>query len=353
MARNFNSNQNRHLYVAKQYVEPETFKKTKTHTEGDITVVKTQGPGNVGKGFYFLYQGADTVLKSELIQVKNLDYVKAIKAKNMRVPFKSQIVTLKSAVNSGKPVSGQDYILRIVLRQWVGMSDEDVYYKEAAVHATKEDEAAENNQAFYQKFVDQLNLVFAREVGASKESNPYLSFVASADGITITEKAQPYTRGLEQQLPVLFDAEPTTIYVDGEDVIWGEVNPKTEAKSKVEITGDAITGRGNGTDIADLEYFSMGERGDQYRMIGWPNVIPTKYMVDPTKEYNVLEIHHAFTDDGISSYRSDKDITIVAEDVAVINSLVQQIATDTGLTLKNTEDANVAPETTKSTSSGN
>lgn len=332
MARNFNSNQNRHLYVAKKYVDNATFKAS--NSEGDITLVETQGQGNVGKSVYFLYKGADTVLKSDLIQVKNLDYVKAIKAEDMRVPFKSQLVALDTNVNGGKPVSGQDYILRIVLRQWVGMSDEDLYYKEAAVHATKAMEDAADNTAFYQKFVEQLNLVFAREVGASKESNPYLSFVASADGITITEKAQPWTLGLEQQLPVLFDAEPTTIYFDGEDVKWGEVTSKTVNKSEVTITGDAPTGRGNGHDIADLEYFSMGERGDQYRMIGWPNVIPTHYLVDPDQEYNVLEIHHAFTDDGVNSYRSDKDITIASADKAVINGIVTALNTATGLEVK-------------------
>jgi hypothetical protein len=57
----------------------------------------------------------------------------------------------------------------------------------------------------------------------------------------------------------------------------------------------------------------MGERGDQYRNIGWPNVIPTKYLVDPTKQYDTLEIHFAFTDTGVNSYRSEKDITIVTE----------------------------------------
>lgn len=56
----------------------------------------------------------------------------------------------------------------------------------------------------------------------------------------------------------------------------------------------------------------MGERGDQYRNMGWPNVIETKYLVDPTKQYDVLELHFAFTDSGVNSYRSEKDITIVA-----------------------------------------
>jgi hypothetical protein len=79
----------------------------------------------------------------------------------------------------------------------------------------------------------------------------------------------------------------------------------------------------------------MGERGDQYRMNGWPNVIPTQYMVDPTKQYHVLEIHYAFTDTGVNSYRTEKEITVVAEASAdgktALNSLIGAINTATGL----------------------
>ena len=83
----------------------------------------------------------------------------------------------------------------------------------------------------------------------------------------------------------------------------------TPAKSAAVVGVNAL---GNGTKIADLEWFCAGERGDQYRMAGYPNYIPTKYLVvDPTKQYNVLEFHFAFTDTGVNSYRSEKDITVV------------------------------------------
>lgn len=333
MSRNFNTNQNRHVYVVKEYQNSADA----VQTTGDITLksnVDKDGKivdGGTKKVIYFVYKGADTVMKSSLIQVENISYVKAIKAADLRTPFKSQIVSLSDEVNSGKPVSGQDYILRIVLSQWIGMSDEDKYFKDVAVHATKAMAEAADNTAFYQKFVDQLNLAFAREIGATKDSNPYLSFKADKDGITITEKAQPWRRGLEQQLPVLFDAQCSTIYVDGEDVVWGTIKSNTVKKSEVTIDGDNPTGRGNGHDIADLEYFSMGERGDQYRMVGFPNIIPTEYLVEPDKEYNVLEIHHAFTDDGISSYKSEKDITIVSTDAAKIDKIIAALKTATGI----------------------
>lgn len=303
--------------------------------------------GGVNKSLYFLYKGAETVLKSDLVPVKHIDYIKAFKAEDLRTPLKSQKITLDADVNGGNPVSGQDYILRIVLRQWYGMSDEDVYFKEGAVHAI----SGMTPEQFYTKMAESLNLCFAREVGANKDSNPYLDFKADATGITITEKPQPWTLGTETQEPVLFEAVPTTIYVDGGDVIWGKVEDNTPKKGTdgnytpaLVVTGDGINALGNGHKIADLEYFCMGERGDQYRLIGFPNYIPTKYLVDPDKEYNVLEIHFAYTGDGISSYRSEKDITIVSENADTINNIVAAVNNATGLTIKDLSNSTATTE---------
>jgi hypothetical protein len=70
--------------------------------------------------------------------------------------------------------------------------------------------------------------------------------------------------------------------------------------------------------IADLEYFCMGERGDWYRNVGWPHVIPTQYLVpaDSTDAagYNVLTIHYKYIGGGdeAASRLSVKDIQIAS-----------------------------------------
>jgi hypothetical protein len=85
----------------------------------------------------------------------------------------------------------------------------------------------------------------------------------------------------------------------------------------------------------------MGERGDQYRGKGWPNVIPTKYLVDPTQQYHVLELHFAFTDSGVNSYRTEKEITVVAPATAdgktALNNFIGAINTATGLEIDTLE----------------
>lgn len=306
-----NLNQNRHLYVGNVFAD-----NVATITENSLigTIgVKVIDDG-VDKEFYFKVRGADGVLKSDRIQLKNLNYVKVVDASEMVTPLKSVLVSLDPSVNEGLPVAGQDYILRIALRQFYGMSDADQYFKDAAVHAVSGMTAAQ----FYEKLAESLNLSFSREVGATKESNPYLTFKGDANGLTITEKEQAWTRGIQCQERVYFEVFPLTIYTGGEDVIWGKVEDKTPSKGSA-IVG--TTGIGNGKEIADLEWFCMGERGDQYREIGYPNYIPTTYLVDPTQQYHVLELHFGFTDTGVNSYRSEKDITIVSTQRSVLESL--------------------------------
>nr|DAG90182.1 MAG TPA: Structural protein [Crassvirales sp.] len=312
--------QNRQFYVANKLVTDATALANK----GEI---KVKSIGDIEKEVYFEVLGPDTVLKSDYIQVKNITAAKAIKAVDMETPMKKVLVTLDSSVNGGTPVVGQDYILRINLRQFYNMSDQDQYFKDAAVRAIKGMTAKQ----FYEAMEKALNLCFSREVGANAKSNPYLTFSSSAAGLVIEEKPQSWHLGTEAQERVYFDVVPTTIYCDGADLIWGSVADQT-ASTKI----------GNGKKIADLEYFLLGERGDQYRKIGWPNDVETVGMVDPTNTYDVFEIHYAFTDTGVNSYRSEKDITIAVPtavkadsdggaDYTVINAIIGAFNTATGL----------------------
>lgn len=321
----FSVNQNRQFYVATKNVS------AAPANAGEIQVKATK---DFEKQVYFLTKGYDTILKSDYIPVKNISYVKAIKSSDMATPMKKVNVTLKTDVNSGNLIVGQDYVLRIAFRQFYGMSDQDQYFKDAAVHAVKGMDAA----AFYKALKDALDLAFAREVGATKDSNPYLTFTASATALTIEEKPQPWTLGTEAQERVYFEIVPTTVYDGVDDLVWGEAKEQT-----------ATTKIGNGKKIADLEYFCLGERGDQYRKIGFPNDIETKGLVDAAKDYDVLEIHYSFTDDGVNSYKSEKDITIAVPaatkaksssdptqvpDYTVINAIITAFNTASGLTIE-------------------
>ena len=304
---NFSVNQVRQFYV----VLPGT-------NGGYQTSVATTSPAGtigavkkvediLGDQIMFLYKGADkdTVLRSDLIPIKNIGYAKAIDAKDMVVVMKKVKVTLSSDVNGGSPVSGQDYVLGINFKNLFSSGDASQYYKDVAVHATANMTAAQ----FYTALKNAFDLAFSREDGATKTSNPYLTFTADANGFYIEEKPQEWTLGIKKARRIMWDMVVSTVYTGGDDFTWGVVTDVTPAKSAAVVGTNAV---GNGQQIADLEWFAAGERGEQYRLQGWPNVIPTTYLVDATQQYHVLEIHYAFTDTGVNSYRTEKEITMVA-----------------------------------------
>ncbi len=93
--------------------------------------------------------------------------------------------------------------------------------------------------------------------------------------------------------------------------------------------------------LQTLSTSAVGERGDQYRKIGWPNNIDTTYLVDPTVKYNVIDIHYAYVGSNESVQKSEKTITLVVPKVgdennvsnALANSIITAINTATGLTI--------------------
>jgi len=327
----------RQMYVASAY----NATVNDASATGTIGAVKCIDDITQGKQLMFFYKGADTVLRSDFLPIKNIGYAKAIPASDMITVMKRVEVTLDPNVNNGLPVSGQDYILGINFRNFFSSGDASQYYKNAAVHAVSGMSASD----FYEKMVEVLNISFSREADATATSNPYLKFSTKAKGgsgddkddavaIVIEEKPQEWALGVKKARRIMFDVLVDTVYTGGEDVRWGVVTNATPAKADAVVGTNAV---GNGQNIADLEWLCMGERGDQYRLSGWPNVINTKYLVDPAQQYHVLEIHYAFTDTGVNSYRTEKELTVVAPATAdgktALNGLISAINTAAGTTL--------------------
>jgi len=343
----FSTNQVRQLYVAEALKPSQVLA---SDAAGSIAVKNDTAKNHL----YFEYKGADNLMRSDLIDIKNILYAKATDADDMAHELKAVTVTLDSEVNSGAPVAGQDYILKIAFRQYVGMSDEDQYFKYGMVHAY----ADMNADEFYKVLALSIAKNFSREVvplikvevhsaettdkggfdsdgymvvtpttkdnGKSDTTNPYYAtdaIVTDIDSIRITEVEQPWRLGVMAQTPVYFTVQPVAVMVNGDERIWATVT---------ESTNGTI---GNGKKIADLEYFCMGERGDIYRGVGFPHNIVTTYLVDPTKTYYTFDIHYAYVGNNESVQKSEKDITIVCSDKTEFNKIVTAFNTATGLTI--------------------
>lgn len=317
----FSTNQARHLYVATALKSPNVIA---SDAAGSIAVKAD----NAKNHMYFEYMGQGGLTRSDLIDIKSIMYAKATEAGKMARDLKTVVVSLANA-----PVEGQDYILKIVFRQFASISDEDIYTKFGMVHAVNGMTASD----FYKELALSLVKNFSREevelvkfalVNESGEATELNSLSKAADlkdtykSLMIYEVEQDWVLGTKPQRAVYFDVLPGTITMGASEVIWGSAEA-AEAKGSVK----------NGKLIADLEYFCMGERGDQYRGIGWPNIIPTKYMVDASKEYHVLDIHYAYVGSNESVQKSEKDITIVCADKAELNKIVEAVNSAAGLSI--------------------
>ena len=334
----FSTNQTRQLYVVTTDGGLKTSSIIATDKAGSI-LPKSD---NKKSHFYLEYKGVAGLMRSDLVDVKNILYAKATDADAMARELKAYTVTLDTEVNGGNPVAGQDYMLRIAFRQYVGMSDEDQYFKYGIAHAY----AGMTASKLYEVLAVSLAKNFSRElyplvnislINNSDGQVPVLKNgeiqkyeAATFKGIRIDEVEQEWTLGVKPCVPVYFTVFPQTIVVDGDERIWGKVK-ETEPSGKVE----------NGKIIADLEYFCMGERGDQYRNVGWPHVIPTKYLVNPTNKYNIIDIHYAWQGAGENVQKSEKTLSIAVPKIGatnsvsnvLANSIITAINTATGLSI--------------------
>ena len=332
---NFSINQVRHLYVAK------TLKSGTNLLETDEAgSILPKGDTNMTH-LYFQYMSPGGIVRSDLISVDKILYAKATGSGDLAYDLKRVLVTLNSNV-SADPIAGQEYLLRVVFRQYIGLSEEDQYQKYGSVVATPSMTASD--------FYKEMALSLFKNVKAEKYNtliNVYVTDGSSptqitsetkADdltgtytGIILEEAEQPWILGMMPQEFIKFDVQFGFIVVDGEEYLWGAVEDE-EAVNTVE----------DGHNIADLEYFCMGARGDDYRMMGYPNIIPTKYLVDPDEKYDTLDIHYAFTDSNEGVQKSEKDITLVCVDdgshtnmnalITAVNALLPEDKQITALT---------------------
>lgn len=242
----------------------------------------------VGNYFKVEFKDADGNVTALTDKIENVMYGKLTKADALAVPYKEATITFNADVNEGAPVAGQDYIVRVSYPEIGGVGAEAWTVKTAAARGASADEV-------YTALAANLNKAF--------ESDGVL--VASVDnGLVITQTdafVKAYKRGLRPVKVVDFTVTAATVVLDGEEVNWADV-----------AYGASATTVPGGYKVADMEYFAMGERGDQYRYVDYVNAIDTEYKVDPKGEYDVLTVHFAYKGYNQNSHKSEKDLIIVA-----------------------------------------
>lgn len=131
----------------------------------------------------------------------------------------------------------------------------------------------------------------------------------------------------------IYTVTTVPIRFGGDDLSWGVVTQETPTTLLI-----------NGKDIADLEYFAAGFKGDYYRSMDWPYNIDTTYLVDPTVQYDVINLHFFYQGPNESVQKSEKDMVIVcpagtdpdAPDHTIANSIIAALNTaiaDSGIVI--------------------
>lgn len=322
-------NQFRNLYVMKAYKDSESA----LAAVGDLTLKVDTAKSNV----YLVYKDTEDTITSDLISIKNLLYAKATKAADMARTLNSQSVTLNA-----DPISGQDYVLNVEVRNFVALGDDSTHIKFGAVHAVK----GMTKSDFYKAMAVNLAKNLSREpspilnvlltkndsaASGKKDSKvavllngkmqnlATLKSTETYTDIIIDEVEQPWRRDVAQVEPVNFNTTCGTVLVDGDDVIWGTVEKET---------GDEIQ---NGKQIADMEWFYHGTRGDIYREATYPDNFDFKPLVDETKAYSTLDIHFAYVGPGVEVAKSERTITVVCATAAELTKLITALKTATGV----------------------
>lgn len=310
---NFNVNQVRHLYVAKtapQEVEAGSIASTLANP-GDFGYSTLDSEGN----FYFVSRGATgELVRSDMINAKSIKHITYLDKTKDVYGLKRTKIEMLTTTNSGNPVAGENYTVVVNFTNFLGFGVEDTDVLTATAHAITGMTAAqllgELAVSLYQNSLKGVVKIYCG--GTALTDAAVAAHVSGAAPITgasieIEEMEQPWVRGTKAAIVYPFTVTCKFITNNNDVVPWAKitaVTPTTTIK--------------NTKKIADLEYFCMGERGDWYRNVGWPHVIPTQYLVpaDSTDAagYNVLTIHYKYIGGGdeAASRLSVKDIQIVS-----------------------------------------
>lgn len=296
-------NQVRQLFVVKG---------TDTAQVGGIAVKETVDKNAI----YLEYRGRDGLMRSDLIKKDNIISAIHTAASKMAKPLKEAKLQLTGA-NDAAPCVGQDYIVDVMVSNYISLADQSTLVKFGAVHVNPGMTAPQ----FYVELAKSLARNFSRDVnkffdivltnGSDEEvvKSPYKVEMADATAVIIRELPQTadYVRGEFPVTTVNFQVTPKTVLIDGEEIQHFNVQENGVVANTTQV--DMYIG--NGYELADTEYFCMGERGDWYRGVGYPNTIRTKYMVEEDKEYDVIDINFYFEGRGISAQKSEKMLTLV------------------------------------------
>lgn len=297
---NFSTNQVRHLYVANSWswVATNAAVDPAVHIPfaGNLCGKLYQDWDNQGDAVRFFYRNPlNEVISSDIIPVKNIRKVNFTPFVKMR----QACPAVKISWDVADVVADNEYIIKFRFPEHIGLSPESDYVKVVNfIH-----KAAGN---FQTEMINAILSAFSKD----NYIQPLINvFPTGAEEIKIVSLPQEWHRGRFE-----YKAHQMHCYLGTRMSInppitensWGTVADATDVN---------IWFLQNGRKMADLEYFCMGERGDIYRGMGYPNVIETSYAISlgdaMTRDFDAIDLHYFFQGEGVNSDYSEKVITFI------------------------------------------
>lgn len=192
-------------------------------------------------------------------------------------------------------------------------------------------------------FTDVLNGIKANlDKTLSREYNSDFTITVNtgAGELSVEGGSRDFVLGKKDGRPVEFDLIAAVRDNGGDSTVS---DTRYDDLSVVVVQpGDAGTGTGN--QVANLEWARAGEKGDRYRMIGYPNNFDTKYYANPGSTYHIVNIAY-FEDRKYTNverqYRvlqvavenADQDGAGAGTALTAVNALINDLEVVTGRTI--------------------
>ena len=299
---NFNTNQARHLYVAG----------TKKSTIAGIANAGDIYVGTTATGeLYFVYKNGDGIVtRSDTIPAANIEYFNKKAAADLAHKLLAHTVAIDTNVVSLSALAGKTVTINIDVQEYISLSPADKLTVTASVDVT----SAMNTAALFHKALaiaiakamPKRNIPLFRVFSNGSEvtaDTADSAVTGAAGGVVLVATPQKWIRGKMSNEP--FNLVVSTSYKADNlsDVAWG-----TDTVAASAISGYTVLS--NSYQLADLEYFCLGERGDVYRGAMWPNNYEPTYMINVATNYDVLTIQYFWQGHAENIQKSPRTIQI-------------------------------------------
>lgn len=268
---------------------------------------------NMAEGFRFMYVNPKgEIMSSDLIWRQSIRSIKLTKEADLETKLPEWEITFSQPsglTTNMQAGDGNVYYIDFRFPAFQNATDEEVMTKTVSFvwksgHNWADDAAAAINKAF-----KEAHNLYNKLIVAS---------AASSTKVNVYAPAGKWIRGIHSNKPnqvFISDPEVEILNDNSLNTIPGSNAYRVKTcGTSADVTVNGTHTVRNSANIADLEWFCMGERADTFRYAGWPNYVATEYMVDGTDPngYDVLDIHFYFQGEGFVDDKSEKQLTIVA-----------------------------------------